>query len=363
MMAYVAFDKTKTDGTVLAATVQAKGADNQIKKAIDVKKDATDNVAPDQNNSVTTGDTIGYTITAQYPFYPTDADNKTFQITDTIQNATFKQSSVKVYANGTLLTSGYTATFNNKTMTVDFTYDSTLAGQTITVKYDVTVDDISGVNAGGTSKVVKNTAIANANGKYTLSETESASAQFAVKKIDKDSKAALEGAEFTLYVKAADGTETLTVATTDAQGAVTKTDVSGLKKVIAATSGTDGLAHFYGLDVDKEYYVVETKAPAGYSVNSLAHKLVYDTANTHTTTDIVGKENKEINGSTVEVTTLKTTTTVGNFTNDSFEYEDTKLSSIPSTGGMGSTLFTIAGCAIMVAAAGFFFASRKRVNK
>ena len=363
MMAYVAFDKTKTDGTVLAATVQAKGADNQIKKAIDVKKDATDNVAPDQNNSVTTGDTIGYTITAQYPFYPTDAQSKTFQITDTIQNATFNQDSVKVYANGTLLTSGYKATFNNKTMTVDFTYNSTLAGQTITVKYDVTVDDISGVNEDGTSKVVKNTAIANANGKYTLSETESASAQFAVKKIDKDSKAALEGAEFTLYVKAADGTEKLTVATTDAQGAVTKTEVTGLKKVIAATSGADGLAHFYGLDVDKEYYVVETNAPAGYSVNSLARKLEYNTDNTRTSTDVVGTEDVVINGSKVKVTTVKTTTTVGNFTNDSFEYEDTKLSSLPSTGGMGTTLFTIAGCAIMVAAAGFFFASRKRVNK
>ena len=363
MMAYVAFDKTKTDGTVLAATVQAKGADNQIKKAIDVKKDATDNVAPDQNNSVTTGDTIGYTITAQYPFYPTDAQSKTFQITDTIQNATFNQDSVKVYANGTLLTSGYKATFNNKTMTVDFTYNSTLAGQTITVKYDVTVDDISGVNEDGTSKVVKNTAIANANGKYTLSETESASAQFAVKKIDKDSKDALEGAEFTLYVKAADGTEKLTVATTDAQGAVTKTEVTGLKKVIAATSGADGLAHFYGLDVDKEYYVVETNAPAGYSVNSLARKLEYNTDNTRTSTDVVGTEDVVINGSKVKVTTVKTTTTVGNFTNDSFEYEDTKLSSLPSTGGMGTTLFTIAGCAIMVAAAGFFFASRKRGNK
>lgn len=363
MMAYVAFDKTKTDGTVLAATVQAKGADNQIKKAIDVKKDATDNVAPDQNNSVTTGDTIGYTITAQYPFYPADAQDKTFKITDTIQNATFEQSSVKVYANGTLLTSGYKATFNDKTMTVDFTYDSTLAGQTITVKYDVTVDDISGVNTDGTSKVVKNTAIANANGKYTLSETESASAQFAVKKIDKDSKAALEGAEFTLYVKAADGNEKLTVAKTDAQGAVTKTEVTGLKKVITATSGKDGLAHFYGLDVDKEYYVVETKAPAGYSVNSLARKLEYNTDNTRTSTDVVGTEEVVINGSKVNVTTVKTTTTVGNFTNDSFEYEDTKLSSLPSTGGMGTTLFTIAGCAIMVAAAGFFFASRKRVNK
>ena len=42
---------------------------------------------------------------------------------------------------------------------------------------------------------------------------------------------------------------------------------------------------------------------------------------------------------------------------------DSKLSALPSTGGMGTTLFTIAGCAIMVAAAGFFFASRKRVNK
>ena len=123
------------------------------------------------------------------------------------------------------------------------------------------------------------------------------------------------------------------------------------------------MAHFYGLDVDKEYYVVETKAPAGYSVNSLARKLNYNIDNTRTSTDVVGTEDVVINGSKVKVTTVKTTTTVGNFENDSFEYEDTKLSSLPSTGGMGTTLFTIAGCAIMVAAAGFFFASRKRVNK
>ena len=42
---------------------------------------------------------------------------------------------------------------------------------------------------------------------------------------------------------------------------------------------------------------------------------------------------------------------------------DSKLSALPSTGGIGTTIFTIAGCLIMVTAAGLFFASRKRTNK
>ena len=45
------------------------------------------------------------------------------------------------------------------------------------------------------------------------------------------------------------------------------------------------------------------------------------------------------------------------------EVKNTKLSSLPSTGGIGTTIFTIAGCLIMVTAAGLFFASRKRTNK
>ena len=42
---------------------------------------------------------------------------------------------------------------------------------------------------------------------------------------------------------------------------------------------------------------------------------------------------------------------------------DTQLHALPHTGGIGTTIFTIAGCLIMVTAAGLFFASRKRTNK
>ena len=45
------------------------------------------------------------------------------------------------------------------------------------------------------------------------------------------------------------------------------------------------------------------------------------------------------------------------------EMADTKLASLPGTGGIGTTIFTIGGCVIMIAAAGLFFATRKKAEK
>lgn len=42
---------------------------------------------------------------------------------------------------------------------------------------------------------------------------------------------------------------------------------------------------------------------------------------------------------------------------------NTKLSGLPSTGGIGTTIFTIAGCLIMILAAALFFASRRKTSK
>ena len=90
----------------------------------------------------------------------------------------------------------------------------------------------------------------------------------------------------------------------------------------------DGKVIAKGLD-DGEYAIVEEKAPKGYSVVPVDNATI---------------ENGE--NPTVEV-----------------NVSDTQLHELPHTGGIGTTIFTIVGCLIMVTAAGLFFASRKKSNK
>ncbi|MCI9338382.1 MAG: LPXTG cell wall anchor domain-containing protein [Lachnospiraceae bacterium] len=59
------------------------------------------------------------------------------------------------------------------------------------------------------------------------------------------------------------------------------------------------------------------------------------------------------------VTSLKNLTTKDEGTT----IPNTKLASLPSTGGIGTTLFTVGGCAIMIIAAGLFFATRRKAEK
>lgn len=100
----------------------------------------------------------------------------------------------------------------------------------------------------------------------------------------------------------------------------------GATPTLVATSGTLKVT---GLD-EGNYEFKETKAPTGYKVNS---------------------ENKAF---TIEANeTAEVKVDAGNFVN-------TKLSSLPSTGGMGTYLFTIIGVVVMAGAAGAFFISRRK---
>ena len=96
---------------------------------------------------------------------------------------------------------------------------------------------------------------------------------------------------------------------------------------------SNGEAVVRGLDSTyTDYYFEEVVAPNGYSIND-DDSIVRWGAN-----------------QTADATT------------GTASMSDTKLSALPATGGIG-TIFTIVGCGIMIAAAGLFFASRRKENR
>ena len=145
----------------------------------------------------------------------------------------------------------------------------------------------------------------------------------------------------------------------------------------------NGEASVNNLDAQVTYYVKETKAPNGYSLNDFAYELqrpeqdeasvTSSTKNENNVTYTVQTYTYEKFKETKAPTGYKVKPENESFTivaNEEKEvdageitFKDTKLSALPSTGGIGTTIFTIAGCLIMVTAAGLFFASRKRTNK
>ena len=87
-----------------------------------------------------------------------------------------------------------------------------------------------------------------------------------------------------------------------------------------------------------DYFFQEVVAPDGYSIstNDTAFKMIETKDARNVVTGVVAENPQNI------------------------FMLDTQISQLPSTGGIGTTIFTIAGCVIMIAAAGLFFASRKK---
>lgn len=124
------------------------------------------------------------------------------------------------------------------------------------------------------------------------------------------------------------------------------------------TSNAEGLFSVTGLD-DSTYYLKETKAPAGYNLpaRDFEVKISATTANGQnwagTATDALTKIDVTVDG-TAGTGNVQTGTAA-------IVIKNTKGSSLPSTGGMGTTVLYAAGAAIvLVAAFGIAFAVRRR---
>lgn len=329
--------------------------------------------------TVKPGDTVTYTITSKVPDVSGYTKGYKFVIKDTLSNGlTFNASSVNVKINEKTLDATnyelktgeavapntFTLELNNMTTGTDpnkQTPNLTLypTGAAITLTYTATVNEkaVTGIDPNTNQAKVE---YSNKPGEEGTGESEEVVAkvytfEFGIYKFslkndtaaaadDEKNRNPLANAQFKLYADAEHTTEIklVEVAGADKVYCQAKDDGAGVEFI--ETDAT-GKVTIKGLK-EGTYYLAETKAPAGFNklvgdIKVEIGNLVYDTADTTRlisydvtytmpgTTDSI-KTTVSTSGSKVEIPVLNKAGSV-----------------LPSTGGMGTVVFTIAGAAII----------------
>lgn len=373
--AYYVNKDGKTDISEGAVDLKTNEANAKKADKPTIDKKITNTNGNDYGNSVEVNDIVDYEVTVtpipsytgSYPMFNVEDTLSTGLDFVTDKSGNVVDPVVKVGTTTLEKDKDYTVSVDGRKMTINFVVNdayklNAYASQTLTITYSAKVNseavlwkdvntNTAKLNYTNDSKVNGNNASAEKT-TYTytfdIGGTATGTDGIITKTgKDKNSETPLGGALFGLY-KEGEGVTAETVATAKADAAY-KT----------ATSDANGQINFRQLKKGT-YYLKELSAPEGYSVNTHVYTVVINT--TYNTDGTLATWSVTIDN---DKTSTFTSNNDGTWTSDKHATNivNTTLSSLPSTGGMGTTLFTIAGCAIMVAAAGFFFASRKRVNK
>lgn len=310
--------------------------------------------------NVEVGDLVTYTVRTTVPYQEVKPNGdklvNEFKVSDTLTGAEFYLTGESVKGTDAV----NTITVNGATVPGCEKLDESLNGQSSFELDLMKLVDKNNTYAGQevvitytakvlTSNEVDNTATSTQDPDGTITRTYSGNAT--ITKYDLGKKNKLEGAQFVVYRMNATNKKEYAVIGKD--GWITGQWIEekengkvpeGLGQALITSNETGdnyGTVTVKGLKAGN-YCFKEVVAPDGYSINAndVAFKMV----------ETKEKETNVVNGVVAE-------------NPNNICMEDTKLSALPSTGGIGTTIFTIAGCLIMVAAAGLFFASRKRTNK
>ena len=300
--------------------------------------------------SADVGQPVTFTITGEVPEH-TAFTTYTYEITDTMSKGlTFKKDTLKVKIGSQDVNAGAdTYTLADPADSDSFTFKLTIkvknypVGDNIVVTYDATVNDKAIAEISKNNAVLKYSNNPNTNelGESVPQVETVYTSKIVIDKYEKgaaDTK--LEGAEFVLCREAPHNDAqyaALYAVQNDNQNAIqyykwdknTKTvswvyDIADATKV---TTDADGKAFFEGL-ADGTYRLVETKAPAGYNRMTEAQKVV-------------------VNGGTALSVTA--------------EVENQAGTLLPSTGGVGTTVFYVLG-AVLVLGAVVLLVTKKRMS-
>lgn len=308
------------------ATIKEKNEKPEIKKEVQTSTGDWG----DKNNAKI-GDTVEYKVEI------TVADGaQTYTVYDTMSTGlTFNSGSLKVTAND-VVTTDYTLTptTNGFTLVLPETYVSTLTkGTTIIVTYNATLNKDAVIDGDGNTNEVK---LGYGNHQNTVpSKVTTKSYQFDLVKVDGATKKLLNGAEFKLY-DAENGGSVIKVVPVAGGYRVANGDETGAVDTIKV----NGKVHISGLD-KTTYWLEETKAPDGY--NMLTERKPVSLTN--------GSNNTTLTSSTWSEA------------DHGVAVENNAGTVLPSTGGMGTTLFYVIGGGLMVAAVVLLVTKKRMEHK
>lgn len=367
--------KTYTDfilEVVGNTTANHKGDVPDVEKKVEEKNDSTGAATTwGATADYDVGDEINFELTGTLPESYGRYANYKYVFHDTMTNMTYKDGSVKVYyvkegsTNRVEISSGVASTWDNgaKKLTVTFndlkTAVSGLAhGDKIVVTYTATLDASAVVGGNGNPNKVKLEYSNNPNGEGTGETPEKTVVVFTYKTIiNKVTKGTdgknvpLAGAEFTLskFIASESGSDTVTVDSTEYHG----TWNNGVTVTPTKTGDVANVFTFSGLDTGI-YRLTETKTPAGYNT---IDPVYFEIVATNDGTKVTSMEGKAVNGSEISFTANATN---GSLSADVINNAGTTL---PSTGGMGTTVFYVVGGGLMAVAVVLLVTKKRMENK
>ena len=320
------------------AWIKESGLPTFTKVEADVNGNTTNENA--YGNSINVGSDVAYTLTiGSVPYY--GGSHPVFNVVDTLDASLTYKGDLAVTVDGNALKEGkdYTLTVDGQVITVNFVVEGKYTlngyqGKNVVITYKATLNDKAKFNNEAnvntaTLTFTKDSKKESADKEITVSTyTYTFDITSNILKVDEAGKP-LSGAKFVFYTK-----ETI-------DGSVVDETYNNLLMDKALVTDANGRIQIKGLEAGT-YYLKETEAPAGYSVNTQEFKV--DVEATY------GDDGK----------LASYTVKVDNQQVSELKIVNTKLSALPSTGGIGTTIFTLGGCAIMVAAAYMYFVSRRR---